>query len=275
MQKKTKRGFTLIELLVVIAIIALLLAILMPALGKAKEKAKDIVCKTHLKGIGLAVKLYLTEYDDRTPVQYGEFYRWIDPDTDAVYEQNKNGIDYRSYWGVCFKDYAEDKKIFSCPSFAQYRLDMESGYIEYVMDDTKIQGGYGINEYSKGIKVGTVRSPSEYIITQDHVEPQPDRGQGDFFFRGLDPTMNVPQYRNSGKYATKYRGLFRHSKKNAALDKSGDQARFDNIDANPNGRSNTLRLDGSVDAMNETTGIYVKETWYTGGIIKAKDMYTD
>ena len=46
---KRKRAFTLIELLVVIAIIALLLAILMPGLRRAKELAREVVCKSHLQ----------------------------------------------------------------------------------------------------------------------------------------------------------------------------------------------------------------------------------
>ena len=53
-----KKGFTLIELLVVISIIALLLSVLMPSLGKAKEAAQRIVCRNHLKNIGLANAIY-------------------------------------------------------------------------------------------------------------------------------------------------------------------------------------------------------------------------
>ena len=59
-----QKAFTLIELLVVISIIALLLVILMPALGMVKEKGKQVVCASNLKGIGLAVMTYLAEYDD-------------------------------------------------------------------------------------------------------------------------------------------------------------------------------------------------------------------
>lgn len=47
--KHKAKGFTLIELLVVIAIIALLLAILMPALRKAKESAREIICRANLR----------------------------------------------------------------------------------------------------------------------------------------------------------------------------------------------------------------------------------
>ena len=57
------RGFTLVELLVVIAIIALLLSILMPGLQKARESARGIACRNHLKTIGLANNLYANNYD--------------------------------------------------------------------------------------------------------------------------------------------------------------------------------------------------------------------
>ena len=267
MLKKLQRGFTLIELLVVIAIIALLLAILMPSLGKAKDKAKQIVCKSHLKDIGLSINMFLHNNDNKTPEEFGGFYRWINPATNREYEPGDTG--YRNtYWGIAFKDYAKNKKIFSCPSFGQFKLDLASSYIEYAMDDTKIEGGYGINEYFEDIKVTSIRTPSKYIITQDHVEPHPEsRRDGDLFFIKQGQTYNVPNYRQGGNRTDRYRGLFRHSKKNSALDTpAGDPTRRANINNNPNGQSDMLLLDGSVDAMDETTGENVRESWYTGGI---------
>ncbi len=64
-----KRGFTLIELLVVIAIIALLLAIVMPALSKAKDMARNILCRSNLKSMQLATILY-TEANDGKMQEY-------------------------------------------------------------------------------------------------------------------------------------------------------------------------------------------------------------
>lgn len=55
---KTAKGFTLIELLVVIAIIAMLLSIIMPSLKKAKEKAREIICKSNLKQWGYVAAMY-------------------------------------------------------------------------------------------------------------------------------------------------------------------------------------------------------------------------
>ena len=63
----SKKGFTLIELLVVIAIIALLLAILLPALNKAKESAREIICRSNLKQWGLIWKIYASENDGKLP----------------------------------------------------------------------------------------------------------------------------------------------------------------------------------------------------------------
>lgn len=66
-QSGPRRAFTLIELLVVIAIIAILAAILFPVFAKAREAARKTTCLSNLKQLGLGIRMYSQDYDEKFP----------------------------------------------------------------------------------------------------------------------------------------------------------------------------------------------------------------
>jgi len=93
---RRRSGFTLIELLVVIAIIAILAAILFPVFAQAREKARQISSGSNVRQLGLAVRMYVQDFDERFPFggwrpNYGsgEVGTWEWQNTTAPYIKNK------------------------------------------------------------------------------------------------------------------------------------------------------------------------------------------
>ena len=244
---KKHKAFTLIELLVVISIIALLLSILMPALNKAREQAKYGVCKAHLKGLGLAITLYIDDNDGYTynPRNNG---RW----QDLGYDSGNTGrlldpTDHYAYWGIAYIKYASSKDIFSCLSAK--RVDdwwhIEDQYL-YKYCSYGLNG-YTCNDYGDPtyIKVTSFKHPAELILAQDHVEQLlDDNAGGDMFYIPNGQHINLVQWRTGSlalEYPNAIQECFRH-----------------------HDISNTLWLDGHVSEIEKTNGENIPKKWYTG-----------
>ena len=104
-----RHGFTLIELLVVIAIIAILAAILFPVFAKARERARLSSCMNNMKQIGIAMKTYMSDYDDQYPMN-----RYADASHSAGAAGSLDGS--MNTWKTSLKPLLPSGGVYRCPS---------------------------------------------------------------------------------------------------------------------------------------------------------------
>ena len=133
-------GFTLIELLVVIAIIALLIALLLPALHKARESAKDAVCRANGRQISTGMIAYVMDHKGRIH-PWQNWGRWNDPTDPEKMIDPSHG---EAYWGVAYARFAnKPREIFKCPS----AMDADPNQADGAVADGHIYTSYGANGY--------------------------------------------------------------------------------------------------------------------------------
>jgi prepilin-type N-terminal cleavage/methylation domain-containing protein/prepilin-type processing-associated H-X9-DG protein len=110
MQKTSEhQGFTLIELLVVIAIISILAAILFPVFARARESARRASCMSNLKQIGLAMMMYVQDYDEHYPKNsYAS--------GEVLPCPGNTSTSCRAFWPLRVYPYVKSVQVFNCPS---------------------------------------------------------------------------------------------------------------------------------------------------------------
>lgn len=110
-----RRAFTLIELLVVIAIIAILAAILFPTFARAKAAAKSSSCLSNMHQIGLAMNIYMNDYDDLFPDAIDASDKY-DPNIWADFPDFQQQLAFLPLMHDVLQPYAKNRQIFHCPS---------------------------------------------------------------------------------------------------------------------------------------------------------------
>ena len=148
--KACKHGFTLIELLVVIAIIAILAAILFPVFAQAREKARSISCLSNMRQIGLAVNMYMQDYDERSVKTHHDL------------EQGET-IANLYPWYQPLQPYIKNGNIFRCPSVNDTPTLFP--YLVTLDNWNTYRTDYLINGFfAHGIALAAVSAPAEQVM---------------------------------------------------------------------------------------------------------------
>ncbi len=171
---KKQHGFTLIELLVVIAIIAILAAILFPVFARAREKARETSCLSNNKEIGLAMLMYVQDYDETYPDS--SITCKDDPANAPLcnYANGYVGALHITAWGhrrylndgvtigghvKYLSPYVKNTQIFTCPSDPQLNRWIapqyaSSYYMRHAID------GYAFSEHTP-VKMAIIQRPAQ------------------------------------------------------------------------------------------------------------------
>jgi prepilin-type N-terminal cleavage/methylation domain-containing protein/prepilin-type processing-associated H-X9-DG protein len=197
---RRQTGFTLIELLVVIAIIAVLAAILFPVFAQAREKAHETTCASNLRQIGLAVRMYVQDYDEAFPIFHAYNYN------PTPWQVGHLGIE------IELQPYIKNREIFRCPddsggpyqktvevpSASTYHEAYGSSYRFSASCFTIVHGATGSHQNNFPIDTAsyparlvtdaTYQFPAETRIMRDEMlpwfSPERDPGGTKYFYAG-------------------------------------------------------------------------------------------
>src|SRR5579871_3515415 len=114
-RRSASRAFTLIELLVVIAIIAILAALLFPVFATARAKARQAVCTSNLRQIGLSIDMYMQDNDGLYPYAVDPADKYT-PQIWASAPDFMQQIPNIGLMHEVLQPYIKSKELFHCPA---------------------------------------------------------------------------------------------------------------------------------------------------------------
>ena len=180
---RSSRGFTLIELLVVIAIIAILAALLVPGMRVARERARLMICVSHVHQFMLAEIQYASDHElFLPPINLWQMY--IDRGDPRTPESLPWIVWVQGLEGYLGGDYARFKLV--CPNLVKANPPAALGwtvnpsYGQNGFIDNDFDGQIGANDLhsAHAIPTGDVGSPSQFLVLSESYWPDPFNKQG-------------------------------------------------------------------------------------------------
>jgi prepilin-type processing-associated H-X9-DG protein/prepilin-type N-terminal cleavage/methylation domain-containing protein len=144
-------GFNLVELLVVIAIVTTLAALLLPLLARAKAAAHSSTCRNKLRQMGMALKMYVDENQNKYP--YGA------APSDETAAANYDPSEYGRFWFAKLAAYYPvqwTNLTYHCPGY-------HGPIIGILHEGTNMSGPRGSYAYNfRGVRTGHTLNPGDY-----------------------------------------------------------------------------------------------------------------
>ncbi|MDR1281750.1 MAG: DUF1559 domain-containing protein [Opitutaceae bacterium] len=222
-----RHAFTLVELLTVIAIIGILAAIIIPAVGKVRESAKDVTCKSNLRQIATALAIYATEHG-RFPA--------------SRQENEGDGTIWRMYLAPYFGGAVKQNNgVYICPARMLVPKTVENFYFPTyafhprICPDTKEEG------WGQPKKPEEILRPSQVILVADATQ---QGGGDDSYGQSHTNFWTVTEAFNDGDPANADKPIGKYNDSDPVGEADGAVFRYRH-----NGKANFAFVDGHVAAI--------------------------